>query len=227
MAAKEIPFGRAYWTTTLSGSKRKKVQRGDLFYYVPLLETLKKLLLVDEVLAEVLNPHFSTIGELKDFCDGAAYRSHPLFSSDHSALQIVAYYDELEVVNPIGSYISKRKLGCLFFMLGNIRPKYRSTLKAINLIAVTRHEDIVEYGMDVFLMPFVQDLKSLYCDGVNILVGSTTQTFYGGLLAFLADNLAAHAVGGFKEGVGFALRICRTCMATKLQSQTHFTEDKF
>lgn len=31
---------------------------------------------------------------------------------------------------------------------------------------------------------------------------------------FLGDTLASHAVGGFKVGVGFALRKCRNCMAT-------------
>ena len=223
----EIPFGKPYWSTTLSGSKRKKVQRCDVFYYVPLLKTLKNLLLLDEVLAEVLNPHFAADGKLGDFCDGAAFRSHPLFGTDNSALQVIAYYDELEVANPIGSYVSKHKLGCLFFMLGNIRPKYRSTLKAINLVAVARHADVVKYGLDIFLTPFVQDLKTLYCDGITVTVGSDIRTFHGGLLAFLADNLAAHAIGGFKEGVGFALRLCRTCMATQSQSQMLFTEDKF
>ena len=112
-------------------------------------------------------------------------------------------------------------------MLGNIRPRYRSTLKAINLVAVAKHEDIVCYGMDVVLQPFVQDLKSLYCDGIAVTVGSAKITFFGGLLAFLADNLAAHAVGGFKEGVGFVLRLCRTCMATQSQSKMYFTQDKF
>ena len=112
-------------------------------------------------------------------------------------------------------------------MLGNIRPRYRSTLKAINLVAVAKHEDIVCYGMDVVLQPFVQDLKSLYCDGIAVTVGSAKRTFFGGLLAFLADNLAAHAVGGFKEGVGFVLRLCRTCMATQSQSKMYFTQDKF
>jgi len=31
----------------------------------------------------------------------------------------------------------------------------------------------------------------------------------------LADTMAAHAIGGFKVGVGFALRRCRDCLATK------------
>jgi len=36
----------------------------------------------------------------------------------------------------------------------------------------------------------------------------------GTVLVTLADTLAAHQLGGFKVGVGFALRKCRHCMAT-------------
>lgn len=41
---------------------------------------------------------------LIDYCDGGSYKNHPLFSDDDTALQIVAYFDELEVKNLIGSY---------------------------------------------------------------------------------------------------------------------------
>lgn len=37
----------------------------------------------------------------------------------------------------------------------------------------------------------------------------------GAVLALLADTQAAHAIGGFKVGVGFSLRQCRNCLATK------------
>ena len=39
----------------------------------------------------------------------------------------------------------------------------------------------------------------------------------GATIVMLADTLAAHAVGGFKMGVGFSLRKCRDCMATSDQ----------
>ena len=81
-------------------------------------------------------------------------------NSIHFFLLIRRYYDELEVVNPIGTYISRHKLGCLFFFLANIRPQFRSTLKAINLVAVAKRADIKTYGIDEFLSPFVEDLKS-------------------------------------------------------------------
>ena len=49
-------------------------------------------------------------------------------------------------------------------------------------------------GIDAFLSPFVE-LKSLYLDGIRV----NECVIRGALLAFLADNLAAHAVAGFKE----------------------------
>ena len=87
----------------------------DHFYYVPLLDTLKKLLSNNEIQAEVLNPHFARSNELIDFCDGLQFKTPPLFSVNPTSLHIIAYHDELEVVKPIGSYVAKHKLGCLFF----------------------------------------------------------------------------------------------------------------
>ncbi len=42
----------------------------------------------------------------------------------------------------------------------------------------------------------------------------------GAVLFALADTLAAHELGGFKIGVGFALRKCRMCLATAQQMST-------
>ena len=206
-----------------SGAKRQKVLTSDKFYYVPLLETLKLLLTQKDVQKEVTSLHQSG-SKLEDFCDGSMYKTHPLFTSDPLALQVIGYYDELEVVNPIGSYVKKHKLGCLFFTLGNIRPQFRSTLKAIYVLAIGRNQDISKYGLDALLAPFVDDLKTLYLDGITVDIGGKECTFHGGLLAFLADNLAAHLVGGFKGSFSFARRICRSCMITTDLAQECFVE---
>lgn len=39
----------------------------------------------------------------------------------------------------------------------------------------------------------------------------------------LTDTLAGHSIGGFKMVVGFALRICRDCLATKEMIQHKLT----
>jgi hypothetical protein len=128
------------------------------------------------------------------------------------------------VVNPLGSYVKRHKLGCLFFFLGNVRPQFRSTLKNIHLVAVGRTEDIQHYGTNSFLRPFVEDLKRLYLDGFTVNIGDRQCTMYGALIAFLADTLAAHMVGGFKGSMSFALRVCRTCMVTSDQIQECLSE---
>ncbi len=46
-----------------------------------------------------------------DFCDASLFQAHPLFSTKANALQIVAYFDEVEVCNPLGSHSNVHKLG--------------------------------------------------------------------------------------------------------------------
>ena len=196
------------------------------FYYVSLLELLALLVQNKSIFNEVTASHFSPDPtKLRDFCDGAMFKEHPLFSTNSTALQIIAYYDEVEIANALGSYVRTHKLGALFFSLGNIRPHLRSTLKSIFVLAIGRVEDIKKYGIDTFLSPFVDDLNTLYLDGISVVVDFQRYVFHGALIAFLADNLAAHSVGGFKESFSWAKRICRSCMATVSSIQISYCED--
>ncbi len=72
---------------------------------------------------------------------------------------------------------------------------------------------------------FVESIISLFKNGLDISFEGK-RNYKVGLLAFLADNLGAHFIGGFKESMSFAYRICRTCMATT-QIQTSFLESQF
>jgi hypothetical protein len=57
---------------------------------------------------QVLNGHQLDCNLLGDYCDGSVYNSHPLFSANPKALQLILYYDD---VNPLGSRAKKHKLG--------------------------------------------------------------------------------------------------------------------
>ena len=50
---------------------------------------------------------------MKDFCDGRQFHSHHLFSVCTNALQLLFYYDDVEVCNPLGSSRTKHKVGKL------------------------------------------------------------------------------------------------------------------
>ena len=59
-----------------------------------------------------------------------------------------------------------------------------------------------------------------------MFVAGECRRFHGALLTFLADTLAAHAVGGFKGSMSFSMRVCRTCMITPEQVQHYLSESK-
>lgn len=59
----------------------------------------------------MLRGHERNDGLLGDYCDGESYKNHPLFSTNGNNLQILLFYDDLEVVNPLGSYTKKHKVG--------------------------------------------------------------------------------------------------------------------
>ena len=53
---------------------------------------------------------------LGDFCDGSLFKNHSLFSNNDCNekllyLQFIIYYDDVEIVNPLGSRRGKYKLG--------------------------------------------------------------------------------------------------------------------
>lgn len=118
---------------------------------------------------------------LEDFCDGELFKAHTLFSVDLMALQTIAFYDEVELCNPLGTHVKKHKLGIVLFALGNIHPKYRSTLRTIQLVLTATIEN---YGLHIISKPFIDDLKVRASDGIAFSMGAKEKVFRGVLLVF-------------------------------------------
>ena len=71
---------------------------------------LQQFLAKPDVLDEVLNGYTSTGGVLRDFCNGEFFKNHPMLH-DAKVLVLGLFYDDLSVVNPLGSRKKKHKLG--------------------------------------------------------------------------------------------------------------------
>ena len=89
--------------------------------------------------------------------------------------------DEVEVVNPIGSKVNTHKLGVasqrlnatlifcqhllitglVYYTLGNLDPRLRSTLKSIHLLCVAKYSVIKKYGFEKILSPVIEDIQRL------------------------------------------------------------------
>ena len=193
-------------------------------YCVPFLQTIRQLLQLPEIRSLALSGSNSDSSEMYDFKDGVFCRQDPIFSV--RSLKILGYYDDVEVVNPIGAHTKKHKLSLFFWTLLNIPPSYRSRLSCINVIAVAKAKDCRKFGVNSLLQNFISDLNTLHSTGIEIDDGPRTIVVKGGLVAFSGDTLASNLIGGFKEGVGFANKICRTCEITSSQSKwVYFNSD--
>jgi len=212
-----------------SGSKRRLIEKQDSYQYVPLLQSLEALLSDQSIQEQVQKfpKRIRTDGKMEDYCDGARFKGHCLFSKDQCALQIIAHYDELEVCNPLGSHVKKHKVGVLSYTLGNVHPKYRSKLKLLQLAIVASIPVIERHGLHTVLRPFVHDLNILSTKGIEVDIGGVQETLKGALLAVLADNLASNDLGGFKKSFSFAFRSCRTCLVTKDTLSAHFHSEAY
>ena len=194
-----------------------------------MLQSLEALLSDKSIQEEVQRfpKRIHTDGKMEDYCDGARFRSHPLFSEDQQALQIIAHYDEIELCNPLGSHVKRHKVGVLSYTLGNVHPKYRSKLKLLQLAIVASIPVIEKHGLHTVLKPFVHDLNILATKGIEVNIDGMHRSFKGALLAVLADNLASNDLGGFKKSFSFCFRCCRSCLVTQDTLSAHFYSEAY
>ena len=133
---------------------------------------------------QVISGFHQSPGELLcDICDGTICSTDDVIRQDDQALQLIAYYDEFTLANPLMSRAKKCKignrccmppsyanyaatcltLGAVYFTLANIDPALRSKLDVINLVALFKSDLLSEYSLKDILKPFIDDLKKL-CD---------------------------------------------------------------
>jgi hypothetical protein len=129
-------------------------------YFVPFVQSLEQLLNCPEILQQWKMPSTPNGNIINDFHHASYSQAHQILSDPH-ALKIIGYFDEIEIVNPIGSARKKHKLGVFMWQLGNIHPQYRSSLHSINLCAVAKASSIRKCGIDLLLADFIQGLNQL------------------------------------------------------------------
>ena len=192
-------------------------------YIVPFLPNLSKFLSCPEVMDELQHCNESTDGYMYDICDAEFIKDHPLYIEDQNFLKFMLNCDNFEVCNPVGSHTKVHKITVWYWLLLNIRPVYRSRLPVIQLLAIAKSSHIRQFGMQSILADFLEGLRELAAGialpGLGIKKGA--------LVVVVADTPAANQNGGFKEGVGFAARKCRTCNCSAEEMVHFFTENAF
>jgi hypothetical protein len=118
-----VKLGERFKCKKVKG-KRKMVKADVLGYYVPFLKQVESLLSMPEI-ADVLASSDGNSELVTDVKHGSYVSSHELVKNHPDSLLFDLYYDDYELVNPIGSHRKKHKQAVFYFQLLNIPPEYR------------------------------------------------------------------------------------------------------
>ncbi|KAK3924228.1 Zinc finger protein 358 [Frankliniella fusca] len=186
-------------------------QVNETFQYISVIGTLKALLSNESKRTNMFKDYVSKDGVYRSFFDGKCFKDHPLSKHDN-VLQILFFYDELEVAAALGSKCIIHKLGVFFFQVLNGPPHLTSKLSSIHLLALVYADGMKKPGaFEKVLAPFVVEMKQLSSEeGLVISLKDDHFTLRAVLAAVTADTLAAHELLGFL-GPG-AKYFCRLCM---------------
>ncbi len=206
-----------------TGTMRQIIKR-DTFQYVPILPLIALLLSDGSIRQESMKVRTSVDGVMRDFFDGSLFKSIPLFAEDESALQLCLYFDECEVVNPLGSRRGIHKIGFIYMSLRNVHPMFNSRLSNIHVVAAFSSLDRSKYGFDKILAPIVRDIKQLE-RGVDLkLHDGTIVHKRGTLVQIVGDNLGLNQLCGFVESFS-ATHFCRMCTMHKADCADTYRDD--
>ncbi|XP_044578915.1 uncharacterized protein LOC123261386 [Cotesia glomerata] len=186
----------------------------ETFQYVPIIDSLKLVISNPNVLQAILNEQKSPDGILSSFLDGQHAETHDFLRRYPHVLRIQLYYDELEIVNPLGSKTGIHKLGAFYYSIQNIPPEINSDLNSIHVLLLCTDIDVKNYGFNKILQPFLNDLSALESDeGVLVHTEHGPFTLRATLAAFIGDGLAVHDV--FNLLGPSSNQFCRLCMYSR------------
>lgn len=171
------------------------------FIYVPILETLKFMCRNPDICVLLKKDCKSEPDIYSDFFDGSYFKTHPLFTAKRHALQIQLYYDDFETADPLGSKRGIHQMGCLYFVVRNLPPKFNSVLNSIHLVSLFHAPDLHKYGFDVILEPLINDIKILESQGLSLPFSD--ELVYGTISQITGDNLGMHTILGLNEQPAF------------------------
>ena len=190
------------------------------FEYIPVIQTLTLIMQNQKYRNLVLSERASDDGILRTYLDGRRAKNHPLVSRFPNILRLQLYWDDIEVVNPLGSKTTIHKIAAFYFSLQNLPLVENSQLSTVFLLALAYSEDLKDEGrFEKVLAPFLYHLRKLESEtGVMIEVDNEPFQLRATLTVLCADGLAAHEILGLLSPS--ARHFCRKCMVSVTPSPT-------
>ncbi|XP_034248988.1 uncharacterized protein LOC117649911 [Thrips palmi] len=166
-----IGYRQDYFLNPATG-QYEPVQVPMSFEYISIIETITSALSNPKIRNLIESETPSADGTIRSYLDGTRSQSRVLLTRYPKIIRLQLYWDDLEVVNALGSKTTIHKLAGFYVSIQNLPAIENSQLSSILLLALAHSEDLkVDNGFDSVLAPFLGELRKLESDrGVNIIV---------------------------------------------------------
>lgn len=126
-------------------------------------------------------------------------------------MRFQVFYDDVDVVNPLGSKTKVHKIGNFCCMILNIPPLENSSQKNIFPFAIVNTKHLKENGFDFVLKEFMKEIRILESEKGMLLDIPHRPGFrvQGTIVTLCADTKGALEIGGFMSPS--ATKLCRLC----------------
>ncbi|KZR96990.1 Uncharacterized protein APZ42_008362, partial [Daphnia magna] len=121
------------------------------------------------------------------------------------------FFYDVELTNPLGSKVKIHEIGNFSYMILNIPPLDKSSLKNIFPFAIVKTNHLKVYGFDFVIEEFMKEIKVLESEEGMLLDIKHRPGFrvHGTIVTLCADMKGAHEIGGFMSPS--ATSFCRLC----------------
>ncbi|KAJ1531357.1 hypothetical protein ONE63_000041 [Megalurothrips usitatus] len=187
----------------------------ETFQYVSIIKSLSALLKIKKFRDQIFKNKASSDGVLRSYIDGTNCKGNPFVVKYEAVIELLMFFDELEVANALGSKTIIHKLAAFFCQVLNLPPEVSSRLSSILLLALANADDMKKPGaMEKVLTPLIHELKTLSSEnGVRVDIGEEVFVLRAVLSGVTADTLAAHDLLGLLSPS--ANRFCRRCLVSR------------
>ena len=185
-------------------------EKPETMQYIPIKKTLKILLEDDTYINQKLSDaYFHEENVIKDCRDGLIFRENEFFKTNPTAIPLLLFTDELEVANPLGAGKTKHKVQCTYYTTLDVIPQLRSRVKSIQLCSLVLSRHWKKYGNLKCNRNFIEDLKDLETNGLEVKKPSK-KVLKIGLGLVVGDNLGQHMLCEMNccFSSGFICRFC-------------------
>lgn len=149
------------------------------------------------------------------YCCGKNYKESDFFQLNHNNIQIQIFFDDVQLTCPLKT--RPHKICAIYFIIRNLPAEFVSKLDNMYLVSLSDSEMMKKYGCNSMLEPFVQEIKILEANGINIEDDSGIGkkiNLKGTLLQTSFDNLGANIIFGIKPNFK-SNYCCRICICDK------------